>query len=337
MASSGSSVRAAFSPMTACAASAIEPTTGTSSRSSAELVEEKRLHERLRRELRQLRNRFQRAARGVSELARFAELFARQSGVTTATRNAGTSEATAIDSAGSTAPGLRHSSATSFTTRPRTRPAAPALTRRLPDRRRATDTPLRASRRRLDAANARARLDERRDEIGRAILAGQRDASSDEPAAAIDARPARGASVQPALRGTIDLDLDARAARLPAQRGRRVERQQPRLEHGDPIGELLGFAQGCASRRAARAPARRRSEMRSRTCRALAGSSPAVGSSSRTIGGSCSSARAMATPLPQALRQRAGRVAQAIAEPHQRQRALHGLVRIAAARTAARR
>ena len=69
----------------------------------------------------------------------------------------------------------------------------------------------------------------------------------------------------------------------------------------------------CVDTSTARPSARKR-PMRSRTCRALAGSRPEVGSSSSTTGGSCTRARAMATRCFSPLESAPGTIVRAIVD-----------------------
>ena len=145
VASSGSSVRASFSPMTACAASAIEPTTGTISMSSP-TGERETPGPAPCRPVPASSGTIATASRALPRTPRIraSVLAGEHRGVTTATRNAGTSDATAIDTAGTRAPGFRRSSAASLRDERQDPVARRPSRRRRRRRRRARGTPLRA-------------------------------------------------------------------------------------------------------------------------------------------------------------------------------------------------
>ena len=154
-----------------------------------------------------------------------------------------------------------------------------------------TSSSVRSARR--DAADTRA-ADER------ATRSGVRDASvsialSIDPDAAI-VSPALTENHGPSQRSADpSTSISDPAASEPlSQRRRRIIGSSVVLRTAMRSASSSASARLCVETSSAR-PCRRRSRMRSRICRALAGSRPEVGSSSSKIGGSCSSARASAS------------------------------------------
>ena len=97
-----------------------------------------------------------------------------------------------------------------------------------------------------------------------------------------------------------------------AQRCRRVEGEQLRLEDSRSDRKAPRLRRGCASRPARRGLRTAVARIRSRMCRALAGSRPDVGSSSSSTGGRCIERARDRHALLQSLRELAGEVVGAI-------------------------